>query len=294
MGAPERDEPSAGGGFTPSPAAGAARPLVGARARRWTGWDELALTTLGLASLLALWWVGSRRTLFVPELGEVFSALPRFLVRGDIWVDVGATVRRVTVALAAAIVVGFGAAWLIVRGGLAGKVASRYVSITLGLPSTIAALLALFIFRRSETGVYVVVALITFPFVALTLVEGLRAADRRLDEMSAVYRVSRLEHVRHVWLPHLVPYTFAAVRNEYAHAWKVVVLAELFAVNSGMGARFARAFDRFLLVDVMHWLLLFIAILLVTEYLVLAPLERYVLRWRGLVRRGKAIDAVAA
>jgi NitT/TauT family transport system permease protein len=98
--------------------------------------------------------------------------------------------------------------------------------------------------------------------------------------MSMAYRFGGLMHARQVSLPHLVPYTFAALRNEYAHAWKVVVLAELFAVNTGMGARFARAFDRFVLVDVMLWLLLFMGVLLGTEYFVLRPLERYVLRWR--------------
>jgi NitT/TauT family transport system permease protein len=61
----------------------------------------------------------------------------------------------------------------------------------------------------------------------------------------------------------------------------VVVLAELFAVNTGMGARFARAFDRFLLVDAMLWLFVFMVILLGTEYLLLLPVERRVLRWRG-------------
>ena len=228
-----------------------------------------------------VWWVGSRATTFVPSIGEVLSSIPGFVREEEIWPDVLATVRRVFGALAIAMATGFGAAYVMSRGGLWGQVVDRYVSLMLGIPSTIAALLALFIFKRSEVGVYFVVAIITFPFVALTLLQGLRAADRRLDEMSDVYRFPTIAHVRHVAGPHLVPYTFAALRNEYAHAWKVVVLAELFAVNTGMGARFARAFDRFLLVDAMLWLLVFMIILLGTEYLLLLPLERRVLRWRG-------------
>jgi NitT/TauT family transport system permease protein len=60
-----------------------------------------------------------------------------------------------------------------------------------------------------------------------------------------------------------------------------VVLAEIFAVNSGVGWRFAQAFDRFQLLDVSLWLLTFMVILLGTEYLVLRPIERLALRWRG-------------
>ena len=258
-------------------------------------WIELALALAGVASMVVLWWIGSVKTTFVPPIDEVFAAMPDFfsgedLLYGNVWGDVFATVRRVFGALAAAMVAGFVAAYVIVKGRLAGRVVTRYVNLMLGIPSTIAALLGLFIFKRSEVGVYVVVSIITFPFVALTLVQGLKAADRRLDDMGAVYRFGTLTHARHVSLPHLVPYTFAALRNEYAHAWKVVVLAELFAVNTGMGARFARAFDRFVLVDVMLWLLLFMVVLLGTEYLVLRPLEGYVLRWRrpvGEVARGR-------
>jgi NitT/TauT family transport system permease protein len=255
------------------------------RTKLRASWLDFVLGVMGLGSLFLLWWVGSRTTTFVPSMSEVFGKVPQFLTEKQIWPDVFATVRRVFGALAAALLVGFGAAYVMHKGGLWGQVVSRYVSIMLGIPSTIAALLALFIFKRSEIGVYFVVAIITFPFVTLTLLEGLRAADARLDQMGAVYRFSTLAHIRHVAIPHLVPYSFAAIRNEYAHAWKVVVLAELFAVNTGMGARFARAFDRFLLVDAMHWLILFMLILLGTEYLLMLPIERRVLRWRGTGRQ---------
>jgi len=243
-------------------------------------WINLALSAAGLLSLMLLWWFASRTTTFVPSISDVIAAVPAFLDDEDIWPDVVATVRRVFGALAIAMVAGLAAAYVMARGGLWGQVVDRYVSLMLGIPSTIAALLALFIFKRSEIGVYFVVAIITFPFVALILLQGLRTADRHLDEMSDVYRLPATTHLRHISVPHLVPYTFAALRNEYAHAWKVVVLAELFAVNTGMGARFARAFDRFLLVDAMLWLLVFMIILLGTEYLLLLPVERRVLRWR--------------
>jgi NitT/TauT family transport system permease protein len=239
------------------------------------------LAALGMGFPVLLWWVGSHTTTFVPPIDEVVAAIPDFVMDAGIWSDVLVTIQRVAGSLGIALVVGFGAAYVMSRGGLWGRVVDRYVGLMLGVPSTIAALLALYIFKRSEFGVYFVVSIITFPFVALTLLQGLRAADRRLDEMAHVYRLSPREHARHVAVPHLVPYTFAAIRNEYAHAWKVVVLAELFAVNSGMGAAFARAFDRFRIVDAMLWLLIFMIILLGTEYLLLLPGERRALRWRG-------------
>jgi NitT/TauT family transport system permease protein len=252
---------------------------LGARFR--ASWLDLALGALGMSSPIFLWWIGSRTTTFVPSIGEVFREIPQFLTGENIWPDVLVTIERVAGSLAFALLLGIGAAYVMHRGGLWGRVVDRYVGFMLGIPSTIAALLSLYIFKRSELGVYFVVSIITFPFVALTLLQGLRAADRRLNEMGDVYRLPAWQHFRHIAVPNLVPYTLAAVRNEYAHAWKVVVLAELFAVNSGMGARFARAFDRFRIVDAMLWLIIFMIILLSTEYLLLLPSERRVLRWRG-------------
>ncbi|MGH2985498.1 MAG: ABC transporter permease [Solirubrobacterales bacterium] len=260
----------------------ASLPLRGpAWRRRAASASDAFFGALGVLSFIALWYIGSRTTEFVPPIGEVVDAVPSFLTEEQIWPDISASLARVVGALAVASVVGFGAAYLMARGRFWGLVAARYVDLTLGLPSTIAALLALFIFKRSEVGVFVVVAIATFPFIALTLRQGFLAADRQLGDMASVYRFGAARQLRNVSIPHLVPYSLAAIRNEYAHAWRVVVLAELFAVNSGIGWRFSQAFDRFLLVEVALWLLTFMVVLLGTEYLVLRPIERWALRWRG-------------
>ena len=264
---------------TIAPAAPLGQP--GRRTRGTPFTVERVFGALGLLSFVALWAIGSATTTFVPPIGEVVSAIPDFVLEEEIWGDIGASLVRVIGALAIAIALGFWAAYLMARERFWGMVAARYVDLALGLPSTIAALLALFIFKRSEVGVYLVVAIACFPFIALTLRQGFKSLDSRLDDMVRVYRFGAIAQLRHVSIPHLVPFTLASVRNEYAHAWRVVVLAELFAVNSGIGWRFSQAYDRFLLVEVSLWLLTFIIVLLGTEYLVLRPLERWTLRWRG-------------
>lgn len=241
---------------------------------------RLLLGGWALLLLLLLWWTGAEQTRFVPPVLDVVTAIPAFAVDPATWGNVLVTLQRVLVSLVAAAALGTAAAYTVNRGGLAGKVTSIYVRLALGVPSTIAALLALFVFRRSPLGVYVVVTVITFPFIVVTLLGGLQSADRRLDEMASVYRYGTARRLRHVTIPHLVPYLFSSIRNENAHAWRVVVLAEVFAVSNGMGAQFTRAYDRFILEDVLLWLLTFMAILLVTEFGVLRPLESWAQRWR--------------
>lgn len=247
---------------------------------RLRGLSRPLLAGWALLLLLLVWWVGGEQTRFVPPLPEVTSAIPGFVTDTETWSNVLVTLQRVLASLLAAAALGTAAAYTINRGKVAGKVMSIYVRLALGLPSTIAALLALFIFQRSPVGVYVVVTVITFPFIVVTLLAGLQSADRQLNEMASVYRFSMWRRLRHVTIPHLVPYLFSSIRNENAHAWRVVVLAEVFAVSNGMGARFTRAYDRFILEDVLLWLLMFMAILLVTEYAALRPLELWAQRWK--------------
>lgn len=264
-----------------APTSAMAAALTAGRRSLASGSSALVPGVLGVAAFFGLWWLGAERTRFIPPIGETLAAYPAFL-GSDVWGDIGASTMRVVLALLVAIVFGAGAAWVIVHeGGLWSRVVSRYVDLAIGLPSTIVALLALMIFKRSEAGVFLVVAVACFPFIAISLRQGLAAMGPQLADMASVYRFGSLRMFRHVLVPHLVPYAMASARNEYAHAWRVVVLAEIFAVNSGVGHRFTQAFDRFLIDDVVLWLVTFILLLLGSEYLILRPLERFVLRWRG-------------
>ena len=251
---------------------------------RWGGASRpptFLLGALGLATFFTLWALGSEyNERLIPPLSEVALLIPDFLA-GDIWSDIGASSLRVVGSLVGAVILGFLAAWVIARERFWGSVVSRYVDLAVGLPSTILALLALMIFKRSEFGVIFVVLIACFPFITINLRQGIATLSRPLTDMTRAYHFGTLREVRHHTVPHLVPYAMSAVRNEYAHAWRVVVLAEIFAVNSGIGWRFTQAFDRFLLDQVVLWLLTFMVLLLGSEYLILRPIEKFALRWRG-------------
>ncbi|MBB3085289.1 ABC transporter permease [Geodermatophilus sabuli] len=248
--------------------------------RRLPDANRWALSLAGIGSILVLWAIGGSATRYVPPIGEVLSELPGFLASAEVWDAAGVTTLRVIGSLLLAMVLGAAAAAVMRRDWFWGRVMSSFVGFAIAVPSTVAALLALYVFRRDPIGVYAVVAFICFPFVATVLREGMRNLDVKVGEMGDAYRITGTARLRHVVLPQLAPYGFSAVRNEYAHAWKIVVLAELFIGSSGMGWQFARAFDRFQLTEVVLWLLVFVAILLLSEYLVIRPLERFVLKWR--------------
>ncbi|TNF17255.1 MAG: ABC transporter permease subunit [Rhodobacteraceae bacterium] len=240
------------------------------------GWAGLALLLL-----IPAWVLAASNTTFIEHPMIVVRELPPFLANPETWSNIGITLARVAAGLALGVVAGFVAAFVMTRSRFLGEVLGYYVTAALRTPSAIAAILALAIFKGSETGYALVVAFITFPYMAVGLRDGLANADRDLDEMSQVYHLGLLAQIRHVWAPYVAPFIFAALRNAHALAWKVIVVAEIFgAAKTGFGAKFEHAWSYMLMTEVHLWLLVFMVIVLFAEYGLIRQAEKFVFRWR--------------
>jgi NitT/TauT family transport system permease protein len=94
----------------------------------------------------------------------------------------------------------------------------------------------------------------------------------------------------------MAPFLFSAFRNVHALGWKIVVIAELFSQQVGIGAEYKRAYGFFELERLVVWTFFFIIMITTVEYVILRPLERRVFRWRAgpSASRRTAQPAVAA
>ncbi|GAB3842544.1 ABC transporter permease [Nesterenkonia populi] len=243
--------------------------------------EDVLLSLLGLAFFLGLWIYLGATTRFVLPLGEVVASMPEFLADISTWAVVFETWLRVILSLSFGLLLGCGFAVLMWKTKFWGSVSNLYVSVLLSIPSTISALLGVFIFYNAELGSVVVLGLTIAPFIAVIVYGALRRLDGGLAEMAVTYRFSRWQRTTTVVFPQIAAALMSAVRNEHAHTWKVVVIVELFMVSSGMGFEFNRAFELFNLMQVYQWLIVFAAILLATEYLVIRPLEKQTQRWKA-------------
>ncbi|QUS37330.1 ABC transporter permease [Falsirhodobacter algicola] len=245
------------------------------RAER-TLWSGAALILL-----IPAWYLAAAQATFIESPFAVLAALPHFLSDPATWSNIGLTLGRVVAGLSLGVVAGFAAAFVMSRSRFMGDVLGWYVIAALRTPSAIAAILALAIFKGSEVGYILVVAFITFPYMAMGMRDGLNSADNELDEMSRIYHLGLLTQVRHVWAPYVAPYIFASLRNAHALAWKVIVVAEIFgAARAGFGAKFEHAWEYMFMIEVHLWLLVFMAIVLIAEYGLIRTLEKHTFRWR--------------
>lgn len=254
--------------------------LRSAARKRWqrtgavfVGW----MGFLGLWAVLSAFVIGPFR---LPGPLKVGSFMWDIVASGEFVVHFRASILKVAA--------GFGVAALFGApiGFLMGT--SRYwksffhdpVIVAGSIPGITYAVMALVIFGISLWGPILAVGLISMPYIAVNVAEGLEGVDRSLILMSHAYRRSGRQILRHVLVPSVAPFVFAGIRLSFALAWKVEQLTEVFGSSSGVGFQIRREFQDFSITGVLAWVLLFIAFMLVIERFVLVRIESRLFRWR--------------
>ncbi len=112
-----------------------------------------------------------------------------------------------------------------------------WVVAILAMPNLAWALFCSLAFGFGDFGPIVTVVLTGIPFVIINVREGVRNAPTDLYDMSRAFGVTRAHTIRHVLLPSLMPFMFAAARYAFALGWKGLVVAEVFGGRPGPGGR---------------------------------------------------------
>ena len=119
------------------------------------------------------------------------------------------------------------------------------------------------------------VTMILIPFTIINVRAGLQELDADLLELGRSLSRSPLRGTVKVVIPMLVPYLFAALRNSFGVSWKVVLTAELFGGNAGVGylLNIARQqFDTETIFAIIAFILIFVAC---AEIVLFRPIQRH-------------------
>src|SRR5262249_14919617 len=187
---------------------------------------------------------------------------------------------RVAVAFIIAMALGSVIGLIMGRSRPADRLGDPWLIVLLNLPALVIIVLAYIWAGLSEAAAIVAVALNKLPIAIVTVREGARSLDRGLDEMAAVFGMSRWVQLRHVVLPQLAPYFAAATRSGLSLVWKIVLIVELLGRPNGVGFEIGAAFQLFDVTRILAYALVFVAVMLAIETLLVQPLERHVARWR--------------
>ena len=199
---------------------------------------------------------------------------------GELTRHLSITLWRVSAAFILAMSIGVGVGLLMGRSNVANKLGDPWLIIFLNIPALVVIILAYVWFGLTEAVAIGAVAVNKIPNVAVTIREGARSLDRRLDEMADVYRFTFWQRLVHVTLPQLQPYIAAAARSGLSLIWKIVLVVEMLGRSSGIGFQIHLFFQLFDVASILAYSFSFTAIMLLIELLIVQPYERYATRWR--------------
>lgn len=250
-----------------------------ARGLRVAGW---AWTAASLAGFLVVWQIAAliADSRVLPGPAHVFSVLWTAAVHGDLFFHMGATLGRVAMAFVVAMMVGIAIGILMGRSALVNQLFDGWLILFLNVPALVVIILCFIWFGLTEFAVVTAVAVNKIPNVAVTVREGARALETDYFEMAQSFRLKRIAVLRHVVLPQLTPYVFAAARSGLALIWKIVLVVELLGRSSGIGFKLHLFFQLFDIASIFAYTIAFIIVIQLIELMLLQPLEKRLTRWR--------------
>ncbi|HEY1782953.1 MAG TPA: ABC transporter permease [Roseiarcus sp.] len=237
---------------------------------------------ISFLTLICLWQVAAHfgNPRLLPGPMAVFTTMKAEAASGALFAALGITLARVAAAFLLAMAAGSAIGYAMGRSALFDRAADPWIIVLLNLPALVIIVLAYIWVGLNEAAAIGAVALNKLPVTVVTIREGVRALDTRLDEMALVFGFSPVKRLTHVVAPQLAPYFAAATRGGLSLVWKIVLVVELMGRPNGVGFEINTAFQLFDVPLLLAYALPFTAIMLIIETLMVQPLERHVSRWR--------------
>ncbi|MGC9209911.1 MAG: ABC transporter permease [Acidilobus sp.] len=122
-------------------------------------------------------------------------------------------------------------------------------------------------------------ALMGFPPLMTSLLEGLGAARARYGDLAEALRLGGLRRLIYVDLPASIPYLVAGTRSAIGVALISSPVAEAFGTAGGIGYGLYLFFELHEYSAFEAWSALLVVVMVVLDVAILAPLERWSRRW---------------
>ncbi|MDD2048898.1 taurine ABC transporter permease TauC [Pseudomonas putida] len=263
-----------------SPSAPVAKP----RRNLSTRW----ISGLTLATLLLLWWAVTAaewiEPLFLPSPEAVLAKAWLLLTQGymdsTLWQHLGASLGRIGLALAAAIVTAIPIGIAIGHNRIARGILDPLIEFYRPIPPLAYLPLIVIWCGIGELSKVLLIYLAIFAPIAIATATGVRTVDPTKLRAAQSLGATRAQLIRHVILPSALPDILTGVRIGLGVGWSTLVAAELIAATSGLGFMVQSA-AQFLVTDVVVLGILVIALIAFALEMGLRALQRKLVPWHG-------------
>lgn len=247
---------------------------------------------LAVAILVAVWQSAIAITKVpgwvLPSPAQVWDAILRQAQSGLLWSSAGNSLRKGVEGFLIALAIGLP---LGVALGLNKWLRAILRPLLTGLqqlPSVAWVPAAIIWFGLSDATIFAVVLLGATPSIANGLISGIDQIPPIYLRAGRVLGARGLVYIKDILLPAAWPGFLSGVEQGWAFAWRSLMAAELIAINPALGPGLGQMLDTARQLGDMAWvlgtILVILAVGVLVERLVFAPLRNRTLRNRGLVR----------
>jgi NitT/TauT family transport system permease protein len=158
------------------------------------------------------------------------------------------------------------------------------------LPSVAWVPAAIIWFGLTDATVYFVILMGAVPSIANGLVSGVDQIPPQLRRVGTVLGASRFQMATLVVLPAALPGYFSGLKQGWAFAWRSLMAAEIITtggtIGFGLGTMLNQSRELADLAGVLATILVILFVGILVELVIFAPIERRLLRRRGLMAAG--------
>ena len=237
-------------------------------------WQVYAATRTGAASYNT------------PSPADVWSTFTTQWSSGAVWESVWNSLRRGAIGFAISIVVGAPLGLLIARVRLVRTALGPIVSGLQSLPSVAWVPAAIILIGLTPGAIYFVILMGAIPSIANGLVAGLDQVPPLYGRVGTVLGASWVQSIRYVLLPAALPGFLAGLTQGWAFAWRSLMAAEIISYSPELGRSLGQMLNQGRELSDLSLVVMAIVIILLVgvavDVLLFAPLQRHVLRSRGL------------
>ena len=247
----------------------------------------IARGTLPFVVLILAWAavtrVGVMPRIFLPSPGEVALTAWEMVRDGSLWINIGASLWRVLIAVVVSVPLAVGLGVVV---GLSRRLAAVLEPITgfFNALSGIAWLpLAITWFGLGWTSVTFIMFNTIFFLVFFNTLVGVRTVPRIFENAVRTMGGSRRHVIFQVLIPGALPSIVTGLRMSIGFGWRALIAAEMIATSTGLGFLIYNAANFHQSDAILVGILTIGVLWLVTDRLLLQPLERWTVERWGLI-----------
>jgi NitT/TauT family transport system permease protein len=262
--------------------------------RRESGWVRFLRSVVpplvALALVIVVWqvvWAAAILTeAQVPAPLEVWNRIWEISANGKIVTIVWTSVHRAVLGFVAGVVIGTPLGLLVAKVRVVRAAIGPLLSGLQSLPSVAWVPAAVIWFGLKDPSIYFVVLAGSVPSIANGLVSGIDQIPPILPRVGQALGAGRFSSARHILLPAALPGFLAGLKQGWAFSWRSLMAAELIALSPalgfGLGAYLNQGSSFSDMPTVIAAIFLILLVGVGIELAVFRPVERAVLRARGL------------